>query len=389
MFAPTREGDLYLDRLSLDAGGSLHPVTIRYAQYSELRGDNVVLVCHALSGSARVADWWPQMFGADGVFDLERDCVIGTNVVGSCYGSTGPASVNPETGKAYGPQFPLVGLRDMVRVQALALEQLGVERVRVAIGGSMGGMQALQWAVDFPGRVQRCIAVGAAPLGAMALAFNHLQRQAIRLDPNWPDGAAEQGIALARAIAMCTYKSGDLFAERFGRKPDRSGEDPYSSLEQRFDVAGYLDHQGEKFRARFDANSYLALSKAMDTFDLARGYASEADALCRIRANVLLVGISSDWLFPPEDVRVLAQRIRAAGVRCHYRELQSSHGHDGFLADMPQLAGLIRDHFVDAGQSGTATLGGTGQRTSTSEPAQYLPARPAAEPLGESDERVG
>ena len=343
MLIPTHEGDLLLPRLALDAGGSLQPVTIRFAQYGELRGDNVVLVCHALSGSARVADWWPQMF--DGLFDLERDCVIGTNLVGSCYGSTGPASPNPATGTPYGAGFPLVSIRDAVRAQAMALQQLGIERLRVVIGGSIGGMQALQWAVDFPERVQRCIAIGAAPLGAMALALNHLQRQAIRLDPKWPDGAAADGIALARAIAMCSYKSAELFAERFGRNPNRAGDDPYASLAGRFDVAGYLDHQGEKFRARFDANSYIAISKAMDTFDLGRGYVSEDEALRRITAEVLLVGISSDWLFPAADVRALASRMRAAGARCRYAELQSAHGHDGFLADMPQLARLVREDF--------------------------------------------
>ena len=341
---PTREGDLHLPRLPLDAGGLLQPVTVRFAQYGEMRGDNVVLVCHALSGSARVGDWWPEMF--DGLFDLERDCIVGTNLIGSCYGSTGPASLNPATGKRYGADFPLVSIRDAVRAQAAALEQLGIERLRVVIGGSIGGMQALQWAVDFPQRVERCIAIGAAPLGALALALNHLQRQAIRLDPSWPEGGAADGIALARAIAMCSYKSAELFAERFGRQPNRAGDDPYASLAGRFDVAGYLDHQGEKFRGRFDANSYIAISKAMDTFDLARGYASEAEALERISAEVLLVGISSDWLFPPDDVRSLAERMREAGARCCYAELKTDHGHDGFLSDMPQLARLIREQYV-------------------------------------------
>jgi homoserine O-acetyltransferase len=240
-----------------------------------------------------------------------------------------------------------VSIRDMVRAQAQALDRLGVQRLHAVLGGSIGGMQALQWAVDYPDRVERCIGIGAAPLSAMGLALNHVQRQAIQLDPAWregqytPDNAPNGGLALARAIAMCSYKSAELLQRRFARRPNRTGEDPSSSLAGRFDVAGYLDHQGEKFIARFDANSYLVLSKAMDTFDLARGYEAEREALRRIRARVLLVGISSDWLFPPEDVRDLAHRIRAAGRSCDYSELKTAHGHDGFLAEAEQLAPFL------------------------------------------------
>jgi homoserine O-acetyltransferase len=331
----------------LEAGGEIRSPEVRYAVYGELndRRDNAILVCHALSGSARVADWWPELF--PGVFDTSRYCVIGANLIGSCYGSTGPSSLNPVTGVTYGPDFPLVSIRDMVRVHARLLDYLGIERLHTVVGGSIGGMQALQWAVDFPQRVERAIAIGAAPLSAMGLALNHLQRLAIQLDPAWRGGryasgeGPDAGLALARGIAMLSYKSAELFAERFARRPNRNGEDPYRSYSDRFDVAGYLDHQGEKFIARFDANSYLVLSKAMDTFDLARGYESEREALRRIRARTLLVGISSDWLFPREDVRDLAQRIRAAGRSCDYAELKSSHGHDGFLADMDQLAPFL------------------------------------------------
>ncbi|MGH9524886.1 MAG: homoserine O-acetyltransferase MetX [Terriglobales bacterium] len=338
---------------ALDSGATLPSVNVRYAVYGdpEPDGSNVILVCHALSGSARVADWWGGLFGPDGVFDLERDCVIGINMLGSCYGSTGPASINPLTGAPYGPEFPLVSVRDVVRSQALVLDHLQLPRVRAVVGASIGGMQALQWAVDFPQRVEQCIAIGAAPLNAMALALNHLQRQALQLDPKWRDGRygdtpPVDGLGLARAIAMCSYKSPELFAERYGRKPNRNGEDPYRSLQDRFDIGGYLDHQGEKFNARFDANSYCIISKLMDTFDLSRGYASEAEALARITASVLLVGITSDWLFPPADVRALGKRIQAAGARCCYTELQSSHGHDGFLADFHLLAPILRQRLA-------------------------------------------
>jgi homoserine O-acetyltransferase len=339
----------------LECGEQLQPVTLRYALYGRLNRerDNAILVCHALSGSARIADWWPEMFGPDGILDTKRHCVIGINVIGSCYGSTGPGSSNPRTGKPYGKEFPLVGVGDMVRAQARLLDFLGVERLHAVIGSSIGGMQALQWAVDFPARVAKCIAIGAATLSAMGLALNHLQRQAIRNDPAWSDGSYATGnqpvagLGLARAIAVCSYKSSELFAQRFARQPDRSGEDPYSSFEGRFDVAGYLDYQGTSFTHRFDANSYLVLSKAMDTFDLARGYESEAAALRRIRARMSLVGISSDWLFPSTDVLELTRRMQKEGVDASYRDLVSSHGHDGFLADADRLAPIVKSQFEE------------------------------------------
>lgn len=365
---PSREGDLVFaqnEPFCLEAGGSLQPVSIRYAVYGELneQRDNAVLVCHALSGSARAADWWPEMFsgpsdgeaakdyGSGSVFDLSRDCVICTNLLGSCYGSTGPTSLNPATGKPFGPDFPLVTIRDVVRAQAHVLDGLGVKRVRMVIGASIGGMQALQWAVDYPGRVEHCIAIGTAPLAAMGLALNHLQRRAIQLDPKFNAGryAASQqpscGLGLARGIAMCSYKSAELFGERYARKPNRNGEDPLQSLDHRYDVAGYLDYQGEKFVERFDANSYLVISKLMDNFDLVRGYASEEEALGRITAHISMVGISSDWLFPPSDVRALAERIEQAGAQCEYTEFESSHGHDGFLADVDAIASVVSGRF--------------------------------------------
>ena len=370
---PTFEADFTFandEPFRLVAGGSLQPVTLSYALYGELNDarDNAVLVCHALTGSARVADWWPQLVGPNQPFDTTQYCVIGVNVIGSCYGSTGPSSTHPQkTGQLYGGDFPVVTIRDIVRTQARLLDHLGIERLHTVIGGSIGGMQALSWAVDFPERVERCIAVGAAPLSAMGLALNHLQRQAIRNDPAWRDGdyALDQqpvaGLALARAIALCTYKSSELFSERFARRPDRSGEDPQNSLTARYDVAGYLDYQGSIFTPRFDANSYLLLSKAMDTFDLADGGRSSPSleaAFRRIRARLLLVGISSDWLFPASDVRALAWAARAAGVRASYAELISSHGHDGFLAEAEQLAPIIKLHLEEE----QPTLAGAGRR---------------------------
>ena len=351
---PTREGDLTFAQgtpFRLEGGGALQPVSVRYAVYGELneRRDNAVLACHALSGSARVADWWPEMFRS--VFDLSRDCVICTNILGSCYGSSGPSSINPSSGKPFGPDFPLVTIRDIVRAQVHVLDELGVKRLRIVLGASIGGMQALQWAVDYPERVEHCIAIGAAPLSAMGLALNHLQRKAIALDPDFKEGRYEaeeppaRGLGLARAIGMCSYKSAELFEERYARKPNRNGEDPLRAIGERYDVAGYLDHQGEKFVNRFEANSYLVISKAMDTFELGRGYASEAEALSRIKAHVSLVGISSDWLFPAKDVRALGERLKAAGVQCDYTEFETSHGHDGFLAEMDAIAAVVNGRF--------------------------------------------
>jgi homoserine O-acetyltransferase len=356
---PTVETDFLFavdEPFKLENGESLQPVTLRYALYGELTEarDNAILVCHALSGSARVADWWPQLVGPGKLFDTTRSCVIGVNVLGSCYGSTGPTSSHPErSGETYGKDFPLVTIRDIVRAQARLIDHLGIERLHSVVGGSIGGMQALGWAVDFPERVERCIAIGAAPLSAMGLALNHLQRQAIMNDPAWRAGRYEidkqpiNGLALARSIAMCSYKSAELFDERFARRPNRSGEDPHASLKGRFDIAGYLDYQGLSFTERFDANSYLTISKAMDTFDLARGFESEDNALRKISARLLLVGISSDWLFPANDILALSERARASGVEATYRELVSAHGHDGFLADAELLAPIISAHLEE------------------------------------------
>ncbi len=335
----------------LTGGGELQPATLRFALYGEMNSqrDNVILVCHALSGSAQVADWWPQLFGPGLPFDLDRYCILGVNVLGSCYGSTGPRSLNLATGLPYGGHFPLVSIHDMVHAQAQLIDYLDIDRLHTVVGGSIGGMQALAWAVHYPERLQRCIVVGACPVNAMALALGHIQRQAIRNDPAFRDGHYPpedpplRGLALARALAMCSYKSALLFDERFGRRHNRNGERPDRDPAGRFDVAGYLDYQGQLFLKRFDANSYLIISKAMDTFDLGSTPEEEAAALQRIQARMLLVGISSDWLFPPGDVQALANRIRQAGKDVEYRELVSTHGHDGFLADADQLNALILD----------------------------------------------
>jgi homoserine O-acetyltransferase len=355
---PTYEGDFVLSEpLPLDCGRALANPTLHYAVYGRLNAarDNAVLVCHALTGSALVGEWWPEIFAQGAVLSLEHDFVISINMLGSCYGSTGPGSVNPETGEAYGPDFPLVSIRDNVRAQAQLLDSLGIRKLRLVLGGSIGGMQALDWTTLYPHRVERGLIIGVAPLGAMGLALNHLQRQAILHDPDWaggrylPQRPPRRGLALARQIGMISYKSAPLFEERFGRNPNRSGEDPWSVEEKgsgliggRFDIAGYLDLQGQRFLERFDANAYLAIMRTMDTWDPQRGCSSPEEAFGRIRAQLSFVGISTDWLFPAETVRNFANTIRAAGVRADYREMASAHGHDAFLAEQADLVRLLQ-----------------------------------------------
>ena len=355
---PMYEGDFVLDQhLMLESGRTLAQPTLHYAVYGKLNAarDNAVLICHALSGSARVGDWWPEIFAPGAVLSLEHDFVICINLLGSCYGSTGPGSVDPETGLVYGPDFPLVSIRDNVLAQSQLLDSLGIRRLRLILGGSIGGMQALDWARHEPARVERAAIIAVAPLSAMGLALNHLQRQAIQNDPDWDSGyylpqrQPRQGLSLARQIGMLSYKSAALFDERFSRNPNRNGENPWSLDNQgggliggRFDIAGYLDYQGDRFIERFDANSYLAITRTMDTWDPLNGHQSAQQAFGLIQARLTFVGISSDWLFPPESVREFAQTIRSAGVTAEYREMTSSHGHDAFLAEQAELVRLLQ-----------------------------------------------
>ena len=204
------------------------------------------------------------------------------------------------------------------------------------MGGSIGGMQAIQWAIDFPDMVEHCVTVGTAPISALALALNHLQRQAILNN-------STQGLSLARQIAMISYKSAELFAARYGRQPNRNGEDPHTSFEGRYDIGGYLDYQGEIFTRRFDPDSYLIITKLMDNFDLHIGYDSAQAALARITARVLLIGIESDWLFPPEEVEAVARQMKDANVVVEYAKLITTHGHDGFLAEPEQFVPTVRE----------------------------------------------
>ncbi len=330
--------------LDLSCGARLRRVTQCVTLHGKLndRGSNAVLVPHALTGSSNVLDWWGGIVGDGKLLDPAEACIIGINVLGGCYGSTGPASPAAD-GKPYGPRWPLVTVKDMVEAQYRALRKLGIERLAIVIGGSLGGMQALQWALDHPDTVGHAIAIGAYDhFSAFGIAYNRVALEAIRLDPNFRGGdyydglPPLDGLRLARKIAMITYKSDALFAQRFERRPDRKGENPYRSLAERFDVEGYLDEQGDRLGARFDANTYIALSRAMDLFETRDRVVQDT------RPKLTFVGISSDILFLPQYVRAAAGRFKDAGFDCEYLELVSNHGHDAFLADTDDLAALLR-----------------------------------------------
>lgn len=334
--------------MPLDCGVTLDGAAQRVSVYGEPKqdGSNVVLVAHALTGSSRVADWWGGVVGEGLLLDTRRFAVVGINAVGSCYGSTGPASPSP-SGRPYGGSFPVISVGDIVRAQAAALNALGIPRVRAVIGGSLGGMQALQWALDRPEHVDLAVAIGAYDhFSAMGIALNAVAREAIRNDPHFAGGdyhagdAPVRGLQLARKIAMLTYKSETLFAHRFARRPDRGGGDPYRNAADRFDIEGYLDHQGAMFSGRMDANAYLTLTRAMDLFDL-RGR-----PLGGASPETVFVGITSDWLFPPALVRAAAERFAAAGMRGTYLELASHHGHDAFLAEPIGLTEILSPVFA-------------------------------------------
>ncbi|HEY0613081.1 MAG TPA: homoserine O-acetyltransferase [Candidatus Elarobacter sp.] len=330
------ERDVEIGALELVSGASIPEVVQRvtlYGREPRADGSNVVFVAHALSGSSRALEWWNGLVGEGGLFDLDRWCVAGVNVLGGCYGSTGPSSLAPD-GRRWGPRFPVVTVADMVEAQRRALATFGISRVAVAIGGSLGGKQVLQWVRGYDDAVDQAIVIGTYDhLRAQGIGQNGTAREAIRLDPafadGWYDAPPENGLRLARAIATVTYKSEALFERRFGNRPDRAGGD-------RFDVEGYLAHQGDVFVKRFDANSYLTLTRAMDLFDL-RGREAPAG-----RARLTFVGIEGDQLYPPEFVAACAGRWRAAGWDAEYRYLASDHGHDAFLAEPAALAAVLR-----------------------------------------------
>lgn len=336
--------------LVLEQGGVLTDVWVAYETYGTLSAhrDNVILVAHALTGDSHPArhdaddeaGWWEDLIGPGKPLDTERFFIICSNVLGGCQGTTGPASLDPATGRPYAARFPTVTIRDMVRVQRRLLTRLGIDRLVLVIGGSMGGMQALEWAVMYPEAMRGAVVI-AAPgyTTAQAIAYNAVGRNAICLDPHWQGGdyydhlPPVHGLALARAVGMITYQSDFSMMRKFGRHM-RHG---------RFEVENYLEHQGEALVRRFDANSYLCLLRALDLHDLGRGRPSYEAALARIKARLLVVGVSSDILYPPEQQRELVETARRQGVAAAYTEIASPHGHDGFLLDFHLLRPILYD----------------------------------------------
>ena len=347
------------DELKLKSGQSLKDVTIAYETYGELNKEknNAILVCHALSGDAHAAGWhegdkkpgwWEILIGPGKALDTNKYFVIASNVLGGCSGTTGPASINPETGKEYGLNFPFITISDMVHAEKKFIDSLGIKQLLCVIGGSMGGMQVLQWAVDYPDFVKKIIAIATtARTSPQQIAFNEVARQSIVKDPNWNNGnyydskAPEAGLSVARMIAHITYLSEESMYEKFGRDLQDKNELSYNfDSDPDFQVESYLHHQGATFVKRFDANSYLYVTKAIDYFDLSyKG--SLIDGLKNIKAKTQLISIDSDWLYPTEQINDILTALQANNVEVNFSEIKSTKGHDAFFIESGQLNYIV------------------------------------------------
>jgi homoserine O-acetyltransferase len=348
---------------ALEFGRSLSHAQVAYETWGELDGSasNAVLVCHALTGDSHAAGdmgnghptpgWWDDLIGPGRPLDTDRLFVVCVNVLGGCQGSTGPSSPDPRSGRPYGSSFPMVSIRDIVRSQARVADALGIDRWHLVIGGSMGGMQVLEWAVMFPHRVGAFAPIATTTAAsAWQLAWSAVGRTAIALDPRWRNGdyydaapgdGPHAGLAVARSVAQITYRSDAVFAERFGRELI----DPIDGfgLWSRFQVEGYLDHHGQKLARRFDTNSYLVLNRAMDMHDIGRGRGGVEAALRRAAAPSLVLGITSDTLYHPYQQRELHAALVGLGRDSTYGDIVSEHGHDGFLLEFEQVAAHVTD----------------------------------------------
>ncbi len=363
----------------LENDRALPAITVAYETYGELSEsrDNVVFVCHALTGNAHAAGlheppdpddpvaWWDEMIGPGKGIDTDFYHVVCANILGGCKGTTGPASDNPETGKPYGSAFPEVSVGDIVDVHRLLLQQLGIERLAAVIGGSFGGMQVIEWAIRYPETLERGIVIASsASLSSQALAFDLVGRKAITSDPDFQGGdyydsgrSPSRGLSLARKVGHITYLSREIMAHKFGReKWQEEHEDLGSSAGSesrldRFYVDTYLDHQGDKFTHRFDANSYLRITQAMDEYDVVAAYGELHEAFKRVESKLLVVAVSSDWLFPPEQSEALAHSLLKAGKPVSYCLLSAPYGHDAFLLDVEYLSDVIRSFLPWVGPS--------------------------------------
>jgi homoserine O-acetyltransferase len=354
-----------VESLPLDSGVCVEPVTIAYETYGSLNAErtNAILIVHALSGDAHAAGyypgdskpgWWETMIGPGKGFDTNRYFVICSNVIGGCKGSTGPISINPATGKEYGLEFPVVTVADMVRAQKLLIDHLGITRLLCVSGGSMGGMQALQWAVAYPEAVASCVPIAATTKHSpMQIAFNEVGRLAIMSDPNWKGGhyysgpAPDSGLAVARMIGHITYLSDQSMHEKFGRRLRDKNALGYD-FTMDFEVESYLRHQGEVFTRRFDANTYLYVTKALDYFDLAEGHGLLEETFRDLPDDMrfLVIAFSSDWLYPPYQSKEIVQALKGNGIDCSYLEMKSSYGHDAFLLENKDLNRMVW-YFLD------------------------------------------
>ena len=345
------------DELILESGEKLGPVTLAYETYGTLNGDksNAILILHALTGNAHVAGfhqgdkdpgWWDNMIGYGKAFDLDKYFIICSNVIGGCQGSTGPSSINPKTKMPYGLDFPLITIKDMVDAQSHLVRSLGITKLLCVAGGSMGGMQVLQWTVSFPQMVQTAIPIAtSARHSPQQIAFNEVGRQAIMADPAWKDGqyyghdAPSRGLAVARMIGHITYMSDISMAEKFGRRVKE--ERPEKKFSPDFEVEGYLQYRGDNFVKRFDANSYLYITKAIDRFDLTNGAGLEKVFKAASGIKFLVIAFKSDWLYPAYQSKEIVRACKQAQVDVSYCELNSTYGHDAFLIEVEE-----QEHFI-------------------------------------------
>jgi homoserine O-acetyltransferase len=354
--------------LRLDSGARLEAFEIAYQTYGRLNAyrTNAILVCHALTGDQHLASrhpvtgkpgWWQRMVGPGRPLDPERHFIVCANVLGGCMGSTGPSSINPATGQPYGLAFPVITIGDMVRAQAMLVEAMGIDSLFAVVGGSMGGMQVLQWAADYPERMFSgvCIA-GTARHSAQNIAFHEVGRQAIMADPDWRggdyarlDARPQKGLAVARMAAHITYLSEAALQRKFGRELQRDGLS--WGFDADFQVESYLRHQGSSFVDRFDANSYLYITRAMDYFDLAAAHGGVLGEAFRglTDTRFCVISFTSDWLYPTSESRVVVRALNAAGAKASFVEIQSDKGHDAFLLDEPVMDAALAGFMASAG----------------------------------------
>ena len=375
----TEHDTISLGEFEFECGESIPDLEVAYETYGEFTGDNAVLVCHALTGSAHVAGhsrtsgtagqaraWWDDIVGPGKAIDTTEYYVVSANVPGSCYGTTGPKSTNPETGEPYGTDFPAVTVTDWTEAQRLLLDELGVPHLHAVVGGSVGGMNVLEWAKRHPDHVERIIPIAAAArLDPQCLALDAIARRAITTDDDWQGGDyyggdhPKDGLAIARQLGHVMYLSKSSMEQKFGRRAAGRDavrtfpSDPAAGFFPYRDVESYLDYQAEKFVERFDANSYLYLTRAMDNYDLSQGFDGDSDALAAFEGESLVISFTEDWHFTPKQAETLAEAMRESDVTVAHHIIESDHGHDAFLVE-PDHVGPPLSDFLEKGVRGKA-----------------------------------